>query len=153
MRINSLPSATLLITLFISGVGTIVAGAPRILDAKMHHLRIGDTREWAEFPEQAESDKLEIQFNAKRNEKVHCLRLRLIDVRHRWYVTLNGKRLGDLGHDENPMLAYFAVPVGGLRDGENQLAIASTEISGLNQAPSCDGQSYESVHESFQSQP
>ena len=98
----------------------------KFIDATMHHLRVGDKREWAQFPAKAEGDKLEITFTSKTNSKPYCIVLRQIDARHRWPVVLNGKRLDFLDRDENAKLAYFAIPAKGLRDGPNKLVISST---------------------------
>lgn len=38
---------------------------PVLLDGRRHHLRCEGPREWTEFPEQAESAKLEIRFDAR----------------------------------------------------------------------------------------
>ena len=39
----------------------------RILDGKLHHLRIEGEREWAQFPEVAEAAELAVHFSAKQN--------------------------------------------------------------------------------------
>ena len=95
----------------------------RILDAKLHHLRAGDVREWSEFPQKAEADGLTIKFAARQNAAAQTLRLRQQDVKQTWQVLLNGKRLARLSRDENDMVVYFPVPPQALVDGENELKI------------------------------
>ncbi len=97
--------------------------AGRILDERLHHLRIKGPREWAEFAETPDAAHLEIKFAAGKNPAEQTLRLRQQDVKQAWHVSLNGKRLGQLVRDENDMVVYFTVPAGGLADGENVLRI------------------------------
>lgn len=95
----------------------------RVLDARMHHLRAGAQREWAEFPVQAEGSRLEVAFTAHPNEEVLTLRLRQEDVKESWLVHLNGRDLGRLHQDENGMTVYWPVPAGALIEGQNRLTI------------------------------
>ena len=93
------------------------------IDPKMHHLRSGDRREWSDFPGQAEGNKLVVPFDAKANALERTLRLRHRDLKQEWRLALNGKPVGRLPQDENPMLTYWAVPPGALRDGVNELTV------------------------------
>src|SRR5438128_2679709 len=95
----------------------------RVLDAQMHHLRVGGEREWSEFPPQPEGPSLVVRFPADRNATEWALRLRQQDVKQTWKVVLNGKELGGLAADENDMVIYLLIPVGRLVAGENRLAI------------------------------
>lgn len=95
-----------------------------VVDGAMHHLRIAGPREWADFPETPEAAHLERTFPARSNPTPQTLQLRQQDVKQTWRVTLNETELGTLRPDENDMVAYFAVPSGVLRDGENVLRIA-----------------------------
>ena len=45
------------------------------------------------------------------------------DVKQTWRVWLNQKELGKLVLDENDTVVYFAVPPGGMSDGDNTLLI------------------------------
>lgn len=103
------------------------AAEVRILDAEMHHLRFGE-REWSEFPEEAEADRLQLAFEAKANDAEQTLILRQQDVKQQWVVTLNGKPIGKLRVDENDMIEAFAIPPGGLVDGENRLLIEQPRL-------------------------
>src|SRR4051812_5582095 len=96
---------------------------PRVLTAKMHHLRTDGPREWAEFPETAELSSLRLSFQAKSNPVEFFLRLRQRDVKETWRVLINGKPLGRLVQDENAMTVGFPVPPQTLIDGENSFVI------------------------------
>jgi len=95
---------------------------PLVLDAKLHHLRVG-AREWSDFPADAEGPGLVLTFRAQRNDAEWTLRLRQQDVKQTWKILLNGKELARLLADENDTIVYFAVPAGALVAGENTLAI------------------------------
>ena len=99
------------------------AFAEIVLDARMHHLRSGEKREWADFPEKAESSQLSIKFNNRRNDAEQTLWLRQEDVKQRWKVELNGKRIGRLAQDENNMWLALPIGTGTLKDGDNILTI------------------------------
>jgi hypothetical protein len=96
---------------------------PRVLDGRLHHLRVAGPREWSDFPQQAESERLELTFQAHKNSKHATLQLRQQDVKQNWTVTLSGQALGRLPRNENDMVVYFDVPPGALRDGENTLLV------------------------------
>lgn len=107
----------------------IVSRAPaseQVLTPKLHHLRQGATPEWSDFPRAAEAPSLRIPFKADANAKEATLRLRQQDVKQTWHVQLNGKKLFQLGQDENDMELYVPVPAGFLIKGENVLLIEQT---------------------------
>jgi hypothetical protein len=93
---------------------------------RMHHLRAGAQREWAQFPEQAEGPELVRAFRAKPNHAEHALRLRHRDLKQSWRVVLNGNEIARLPLDEADMITYWVVPAGTLRDGTNELRIHCT---------------------------
>src|SRR5437868_14037348 len=93
--------------------------APTVLDARLHHLRAGTVREWADFPAEAEGPSLTVRFRAAKNPAEQTLRLRQQDVKQTWKVLLNGKDLARLVADENDTELALAVPPGRLADGEN----------------------------------
>ena len=95
-----------------------------VLDGKLHHLRVGDKREWNDFPLQAESASLTLRFQSRPNPGEWTLRLRQQDVRQTWKVLLNNKELERLPPDENDMVVYVPIPAGWLAAGENTLTIA-----------------------------
>src|SRR6266702_837721 len=64
---------TLLIVVVLS---RLAAAAEQVLTARLHHLRSGTVREWAEFPEEAEVADLRLTFMTKANAAEQTLRLR-----------------------------------------------------------------------------
>jgi hypothetical protein len=97
--------------------------APLVIESRLHHLRAGALREWADFPAEAEGPSLSVKFKAKANAGEQTLRLRQQDVKQTWKVLLNGKELGRLAPDENDTDIVLSVPAGRLIDGENALVI------------------------------
>ena len=93
------------------------------IEPKLLHLRSGVEREWAEFPETAHGQRLDVTFVSQKNEAEQALFVRQQDVKQVWNVSLNGKKLGALTIDENDMVVAFAVPAGGLLEGANSLVI------------------------------
>ena len=112
--------------IFIALMCGVVRAEVRVLDEKMHHLRRGPGREWAEFAEVAEGEKLVVAFESKRNEKEWTLRVRHRDVKQLWVMKLNGKEIGKLPQDENDTITYWAAPAGVVAEGKNELVIATT---------------------------
>ena len=95
-----------------------------VVSPRMHHLRVTDEREWADFPAMAEASELRLSFNAKANSRPATLRLRQQDIKQKWTVQLNDAMLGELRIDENDMVVYFEVPAERLRAGSNELVIS-----------------------------
>lgn len=93
------------------------------VDDALHHLRIAGPREWADFPLEAEAERLELKFRAERNASEATLRLRQQDVKQTWSVLVNGENVGKLVQDENDQTAYFALPPDTMIDGENTIVI------------------------------
>jgi hypothetical protein len=122
-----MPKALALLLAFI--VTTSGAAEKTIVDAKLHHLRKGAVAEWDEFSTPPEGEKLELKFNGLRNLKEQTLRLRQQDVKQTWFVSLNGKRLGELRIDENDMVLYFPIPTDVLKDGNNNITVTQDERS------------------------
>jgi hypothetical protein len=98
----------------------------RILQPGMLHLRVAGPREWSEFPETADAERLEAKFSSPANDREWTLQVRQQDVKQGWSLLLNGKKLGSLAVDENDMAVYFAVPGGAVQNGENTLRIEQT---------------------------
>lgn len=98
----------------------------RVIEPKLLHLRSGVEREWSEFPEACEARRLEVTFASQKNAAEQTLFVRQQDVKQAWNVSLNGQKLGALTIDENDMIVAFAIPAGGLVDGDNSLRIEPT---------------------------
>src|SRR5262245_13440578 len=101
--------------------------AEQILTPKLHHLRSGTVREWADFPEQAEAAELRLSFAARANPAEQTLRLRHRDVKQTWKLRINDREIGRLPPDENDMVTFWAVPPNTLMDGSNVLLISSPD--------------------------
>ncbi len=100
----------------------------RVLDNKSHHLGFEGEREWRDLDGQApEGRSLQIQFDAQANAQAATLFIRQRDVKLKWPVLLNGRKLGTLDLMEYPEMATFSIPPGLLRDGANSLSILSPE--------------------------
>jgi hypothetical protein len=114
---------TLLLLVALSGSTAPLTAEPIVIDSRLHHLRAGTQREWADFPETAEGPSLTRKFRTKANTAEQTLRLRQQDVKQVWKVLLNGKDLGRLVLDENDTEIALPVPAGRLADGDNTLVI------------------------------
>lgn len=96
----------------------------RVLDAARYHLGTEGFPEWQEFVgKKPHGRRLEIHFEAQRNEAEQTLLIRQRDVKQGWQVQLNGRRLGSLVAQETPLVHALAVPPGALREGTNTLTI------------------------------
>ncbi|MBI3865429.1 MAG: CehA/McbA family metallohydrolase [Planctomycetia bacterium] len=101
------------------------AGAERVLTSKLHHVRSGATREWADFPAEAEAERLRIAFTAEPNAAEATLRIRHRDVKQTWSVRINDREIGKLPTDENDVVTFWTVPTGILKAGDNVLLVSS----------------------------
>lgn len=113
----------------------VYADSLMTLQERLVHLRSKSDREWISFPEAAEQSRLELEFDAAATIDECCLTLRQQDVKQQWFVSINGKRLGELTRDENDMLTGFAIPPGILKNGKNRLVI---ETNASDKSPSDD---------------
>src|SRR4051794_23769722 len=118
-----LPWARCLVLLTVLLFSSLATAVPVVGDDRLHQLRAGDEREWADFPAKAEGPRLTVTFKAARNPAEQTLRLRQQDVKQTWRVLLNGKELGRLIADENDTELVLPVAPGRLADGDNTLVI------------------------------
>ena len=102
-------------------------GQKQTIDASLHHVRNRAPREWSEFPIEAKEKELLIHFSSHANKSDQTISFRQDDVKLNWRVTLNGRDIGSLVTDEKDLVTYFTVPVGTLRDGENELLVKCDE--------------------------
>lgn len=93
------------------------------LDSDLHHLRTTDTREWSEFPPNADQKKLRIQFSAEKNQTEFTLQVQQLNVKQNWQIDLNNSHLTNLYLNENDLTVYFPIPAGTLKGGVNELII------------------------------
>src|SRR5437899_7722404 len=78
--------------------GTLAAAwtanaAEQVLTEKLHHLRSGAVREWADFPEQAEAAELRLTFPSRTNGTEQTLRVRHRDIKQTWSVRINNREI------------------------------------------------------------
>ena len=123
MRLHSLCLVLVLSRLLASSLLAAEPARPLVIDAKVHHLRINGPREWDTFPEQPDAAELQLTFQSAANTSAWTLQLFQEDLKQTWTLRLNGRQLGRLVRDENPMLVCFDVPAGAVRSGENTLTI------------------------------
>ena len=95
----------------------------QVLSDRHHHLRKAGVAEWADFPDEPESDRLVLSFAVAEPARWKTLRLVQQDVKQAWRVRLNDTDLGPLTADENDQVTLLAIPPEALRTGANQLAI------------------------------
>lgn len=99
------------------------AAADAVITARMHHLRSGAEREWAEFPLEAEGRELVLAFQAQPDRGEQTLRLRHRDLKQQWRVLVNGTEIARLPLEEADMVTCWTLPAGTLREGTNELRV------------------------------
>ena len=96
----------------------------RVLKNGRTHLRSGTEAEWDDFMRGAPAgQKLELHFQARRNDGEQTLLIEQDNVKFEWPIRLNGTNLGKLFLMEAPLVWNVAVPAGTLHDGDNFLTI------------------------------
>lgn len=122
-----MPGLLLSIVLILAAADARGQAPSRVLDPGTHHLRVTEDREWASFARTPDADALEIPFSAESEADTLTLSLRQEDVKQGWQVDLNGRSLGALVRNEQPLKTYLAVPRSALRttedEGANRLAV------------------------------
>jgi hypothetical protein len=102
----------------------IPAADALVLNRERVPLRSGTVPEWAEFATSNPGGaRLDLRFTAFSNTTEATLFLRQDDVRHDWFVELNGRRIGQLFLMEADLIQTLAVPAGALKNGSNLLSI------------------------------
>lgn len=97
-----------------------------MLTSDMHHLRSGTTREWSDFPETSEGPKLTANFRVSADARPQTLGLRRVDIKEKWQIAINGRKLVDLFSDENDMYEVYSIPSDYLVDGDNTIVVEAT---------------------------
>ncbi len=100
--------------------------AQTLVDEKFYHIRNAEPREWSHFPEKAERQSLEIQFDVETPEVFRVLTLRQKGTKQTWSVSLNGKGIGSLQRDHNHLEHGLQIPPGLLKKAGNALLVASS---------------------------
>jgi hypothetical protein len=94
-----------------------------VVTDRMHHLRLGESREWSDFPAAAEGAALVVPFDASSTPGERTLRLRHRDVKAAWRVRINGVEVARLPADEADTVSYWAVAPGTVTTGRNEVRI------------------------------
>jgi hypothetical protein len=94
-----------------------------VVTGRMHHLRSGTAREWAEFSERNEGAELVLAFQANPNGGQQTVRVRHRDLKQSWRMLVNGQEIARLPIDEADTITYWGVPAGIIRKGANELRI------------------------------
>ncbi len=116
------------VCLFLLASTSVLLAAPVTIDSRRHHLGFEGEREWKDLDALTpEGRSLTISFDARSNPQPGTFFIRQRDVKLRWPVLLNGRRLGLLDLMEYPEVATLPIPAGALRDGTNSLSILSPE--------------------------
>jgi hypothetical protein len=93
-------------------------------------LRSGVFAEWNAFVATSpDGRRLELSFDSHSNATPATLFIRQDDVRQDWTVELNGQRLGKLFTMEADLIHSLTVPMAGLREGSNRLAIVPPQAA------------------------
>ena len=116
---------SLLLSLFLA-LSPLQADDPRVLDASFHHLRNAEPREWSDFPESADTDRLLVTFDLETPDRFRLLTLRQEETKQPWAIQLNGEKLGNLPRDHHHLEHGIAVPAGLLKKTGNVLEISTT---------------------------
>ncbi|TAH39964.1 MAG: hypothetical protein EYC70_00005 [Planctomycetota bacterium] len=101
----------------------------QVLDAKLHHLGDSEVAEWAEVSVQPQGQRLELEFEARRNPAERALRLTVQDADHPWTLEVNGRKAATLRPAKERRTLYLELPAGALRNGRNVLRLIPTNSS------------------------
>lgn len=117
-------SRSALLLLLVS-LSPVISAAPRTLDAKFHHIRNAEPREWSHFPEKAEATEYRLVFDVQNPEEYRVLTLRQQDTKQSWKVELNGQKIGVLPRDHNHLEHGIAIPDKLLKETGNEIVIST----------------------------
>ena len=113
------------------------APGPIVIEPALVHLRSGQDREWATFPEVAGERQLERTFTAKTNADELTLLLRQQDVKQGWNVVLNGTKLGELVRDERQRVGSMGVAIGKHQSTQLMMTLPESPDRAAANAASC----------------
>jgi hypothetical protein len=111
------------VTLLLAAGCASVDDSTRTVDGASYHLRSGGEPLWAEFQGTPHGKQLDLSFDARPNTIENTLFIRQEMVREKWTVLVNGKKIGELHKQENPLVQAYAVPAGLLKEGANTLTV------------------------------
>ena len=96
----------------------------------VYHLRSGTEPEWDAFKGRIPDGRdLALSFDLDAAPRGAALLLFQENVKHRWGVEVNGRRVGQLELQEEPLVSRFPMPDDLLRAGANQLRLLAPKES------------------------
>ena len=114
----------------VAALGQAVAVEPVVIDPGTHHLGTPGFPEWQEFEGHTpHGRRLDLTFEARKNETPHTLFLRQWQVKYSWAVLLNDRRLGRLATIDTRLVHDLPIATGLLRDGANKLSIVAPKAT------------------------
>jgi hypothetical protein len=104
----------------------LLAVEVRVIDAKTYYLGTPGFPEWQEFAGKTpHGRRLDLRFEAKANAIEYTLLFRQRQVKFRWPVLLNNKRIGWLQAADTPLTLALAIPPQTLKRGKNTISIVA----------------------------
>ena len=118
-------------SIFLFAIPGLKAAEVRVLDAhRMYHLGTEGFAEWDEFKgKKPHGRRVDVKFESAKNKLPQVLLLRQRQVKVRWPVLLNQKRIGYLLPEDPALWHSVTVPAGALVEGENTLSVVSPKIT------------------------
>ena len=114
----------------VAALGQAAAAEPVVIDAGTHHLGTPGFPEWQEFEGRTpHGRRLDLTFEARKNETPHTLFLRQWQVKYSWAVLLNDRQLGRLATIDTRLVHDLPIAKGLLRDGANKLSIVAPKAT------------------------
>lgn len=112
-------------------VALAACAGPRGVQFLNDHAFLGTPGEpeWEEFGARSTgSRRLDLRFQGNSSPSESTLIIEQSDVKQRWTVELNGRKLGELHLMEHPLRLALPVPAGALKDGANVLSIIPPKV-------------------------
>ena len=114
----------------VAALGQAATAETIVIDPGTHHLGTPGFPEWQEFAGRTpHGRRLDLTFEAKKNETTQTLFLRQWQVKYSWAVLLNDRRLGRLATIDTRLVHDLPIPKGLLRDGTNKLSIVAPKVT------------------------
>ncbi len=98
-------------------------GAPRSLDAALHHLGDSEIKDWPGVAEKPAGTRFKLEFTATAAPGSATLQLKQRDVDGVWRLLINDQKVAELLRHRAEKVVYYELPPGLLRDGSNLLEL------------------------------
>ncbi|MCA8991078.1 MAG: CehA/McbA family metallohydrolase [Planctomycetaceae bacterium] len=133
-----LPTAFACLALWLT-VSALADDSPVELTSDVIHLRSGSLdgpAEWSEFEGSTPVAEWTHEFEWPGSD-LACLEVHQRDVKQDWRIHINGKEVGKLIRDENPLLFYVPLSKDDLKQGKNTIRVFSNskEIDDITMGP------------------